>query len=220
MSLYVALGDAAARLGHRPAVVFRDAGTGERTELSFATLHNWVSKSANLLLDRFDAGLGAEVRLRSPLHWLVPVVALGTWATGAALRLDGTGQADVLVVHEADAPIAGDLLIGAGMAGRPLDPAAVPADALTVPDVLAEPDDFVDDPRDVGAWAIGGRSQDSLWAERLDAGDPPVLHAADRVSEETAFLLARALPAGVAVVLARGYDPAGLAALRREEGLA
>ena len=34
-----------------------DAGSGERTELSFATLHNWVSKTANLLLDATGLGL-------------------------------------------------------------------------------------------------------------------------------------------------------------------
>lgn len=225
MTLYEHLEEATRRLGHRPAITFRDAASGERTELSFVTTHNWVSKTANLLLDRFDAGLGAEVHLDSPLHWLVPVVAMGTWATGASLRigpskgadLGSRGNVDVTVRHELDAPSEADLLLGAGMAGRPLDPDAVPSDALLVTDILAEPDDFVDDPGDDGAWAVDARTQATLWAERMDGG--PVLLAGDRVDEETVLMIARTLAAGVAVVMARGYDVEGLRQLSQEEGL-
>lgn len=216
MTLFAHLTDVSARLGHRPAVVFRDAASGERTELSFATLHNWTCKTANLLLDRFDAGPGAEVTLVSPLHWTAPIVALGTWATGAALRVGGP-PGEVLVAHEGDAPDRADVLLGAGLGGRPAVPVNVPEDAATIPDVLAEPDDFVDDPGDEGAWAIGGRSQASLWAERIEAPGSRILHAADRVAEATVVLLARTLPAGTTVVLARGFDQAGLQHLRTEE---
>lgn len=204
----------AARLGHRPAVVFRDAGSGERTELSWATLHNWVSKTANLLSDSFDVGLGSEVHLSGPLHWMVPVVALGTWATGAAVRLDPGGE--VVIGHESDG-VDVDLLIGAGMGGRPT--VADAGDALTVTDVLGQPDDFVDDPGDEGAWAVGGRSQATLLAEGLSADVGRILLVGDRTTEDAVFLLAHALPAGVSVVLARGYDEAGLRGVASEEGV-
>ena len=74
MTIHDALTARARELGHSPAVVFRHADTGERTELSWATLHNWASKGANLLLDHFDAGLGAQVRLDMPAHWMAPRV--------------------------------------------------------------------------------------------------------------------------------------------------
>ncbi|WP_370325687.1 TIGR03089 family protein [Euzebya sp.] len=216
-TIFAALTDQTRQLGDRPAVTFVDAGTGERTELSFATLHNWVSKTANLLLDSIDVQLGSEVRLDVPLHWLVPVVALGTWATGAAVRLQPGG--DAVVGHELDDPdLEADLLIGIGMGGRPASDEI--DDALTVTDVLAQPDEFVDDPQDDGAWAIGGRTQATLLAEPLGASGTRILHAGDRTTAETVFTIARSLPAGVGLVLARGFDADGLARLAAQEGLA
>lgn len=215
MTIFSELTRHAARLGHQPAVVFLDAGTGERTELSFATLHNWVSKTANLLVDSFDVGLGSEVHLSAPLHWMVPVVALGTWAAGAALRLEPGG--DVTVGHESDG-IDVDLVIGDGMAARPT--VADVGEALTVAEVLAQPDDFVDDPGDGGAWAIGPRTQASLLAEAQPADAGRLLHAGDRTTQATVFLLARTLPAGVGLVLARGFDADGLVGVASQEAAA
>jgi uncharacterized protein (TIGR03089 family) len=202
------------RLGDRPAVVFADAQTGERTELSFATLHNWVSKTANLLVDTFDMDLGSEVRVDMPLHWMVPVVAHATWAVGAGVRITPGG--DMTVGHEARADHKADLLIGSGMGGRPLtDPGG---DALLVTDILAQPDDFLGDPLDEGAWAVDGRTQASLLEEPWPAmTNDRVLHAGDGTSEETLFVLARTLPHGLGVVLARGYDSLGLARLADQE---
>ena len=204
-------------LGDKPAVVFADAETGERTELGFRTLHNWVSKTANLLADTFDLTLGDEVSLQAPLHWLAPVVCHATWACGAAVRLDSGGQ--VAVGHEADDPADVDLLIGAGMAGRPTTPPA--GDAATVIDILAEPDDFLGDPDDEGAWAIGARTQATLLGGAQGvAPDTRVLHAGDRVSEDTIVVIARTLASGCGVVLARGYDGPGLRRLAEQEGVA
>lgn len=214
MTLHSTFSATAARRGHDPAVVFRDHHTGERTELSYATLHNWVAKAANLLLDDLDAGLGTEVSLATPVHWLVPVVCLAAWATGAAVRADDRG--DVVVGHEADGSDEVDLLIGVGMGGRPLSPD--PGDALTVADILRQPDDFIDDPGDEGAWVIGGRTQATVMAERVEGG-PGVrlLSAGDRVDEALVLLIARTLPAGTGLVLARGYDEAGLQRIAEQE---
>lgn len=212
MTIFDALTRQTQRLGDRPAVVFLDAETGERTELGFATLHNWVAKTANLLLDTFDVGHGQEVTLSGPLHWMVPVVALGAWATGAAVRLEAGG--DLSVGHEADGTTA-DLLIGSGMGGRTTMRAD--GDALTVVDVLAQPDEFVDDPGDEGAWALGGRTQATLLAEAYPPETGRVLHAGDRITAEVVFLVARTLPAGVGLVLARGFDAAGLQRVALQE---
>jgi uncharacterized protein (TIGR03089 family) len=222
-TIFQALTATASRMGDRPAVVFADAGTGERTELGYATLHNWVSKLGNLLLDQTDAGPGTELHLDSPLHWMVPVVALGAWATGTAVRLDPGGC--VRVGHEADGAAGGadveadvELLIGAGMGGRPAGP--VPDGALTVVDVLAQPDQFVDDPGDEAAWAVGARTQASLVADPVGEPGSRVLHAGDRVDDALLLLIARTLPAGCGVVLARGHDDAGLRRLAEVEGTA
>ena len=43
--------DAIATDPTRPLLTFYDDATGERTELSGATLANWVAKTANLLVD-------------------------------------------------------------------------------------------------------------------------------------------------------------------------
>ena len=49
--------DAVAADPTRPLLTWYDDATGERTELSGATLANWVAKTANLLVD--GCGLGA-----------------------------------------------------------------------------------------------------------------------------------------------------------------
>ncbi|MEE8601871.1 TIGR03089 family protein [Euzebya tangerina] len=203
-------------LGDHPAVVFVDAGTGERTELGFRTLHNWVSKTANLLADALDITLGDEVTVEGPLHWLMPVACFATWACGAAVRLDPGGQASI--GHEADTSEAADVLIGTGMGGRPTGP--VPGEALTVTDILAEPDDFISDPEDPGAWAIGGRTQATLLGETQRAApETRILHHGDRLTEDTVFVIARTLAAGTGLVLARGFDGPGLARLAQQEGV-
>lgn len=71
----------------------------ERVELSGAVLHNWVSKTVNLLVEEFDAAPGSRVLLDLPTHWRAIVWALATWRTGATLVVlpetaatDGVGQ--------------------------------------------------------------------------------------------------------------------------------
>lgn len=213
-TIYSALTDRTRELGDQPAVVFADARTGERTELGFATLYNWTSKTANLWLDAFDAGLGSEVRVDLPLHWLVPVVLLATWTTGACVRLEPGG--DVVVSYEEDPGEDPDVVIGAGMGGRPTTPPS--GDVLTVADILAQPDEFVDDPGDEGAWAFGGRTQATLLAEGpISEGATRVLWAGDRPTADLVFLTAHTLPHGIGLVLARHHDDGELARLAEHE---
>jgi hypothetical protein len=145
------------------------------------------------------------------------VVALGAWATGAAVRVEPGG--DVRVGHEAepgadpDADPA-DLLIGTGLGGRPtLDP----GEALTVVDVLAPPGGFVDDPGDEGAWASSGRTHATLLAEPAAPPGARLLLPAERTSPELLVVIAGTLPAGAGLVLARGFDAAGLRGLAEAE---
>ncbi len=50
--------DAVATDPNRPLLTWYDDATGERTELSGATLANWVAKTANLLVDELALGPG------------------------------------------------------------------------------------------------------------------------------------------------------------------
>jgi uncharacterized protein (TIGR03089 family) len=66
----------------RPRLTWYGAD-GERVELSARTLDNWVAKSANLLVEEFDAGPGMRVGVRLPAHWRTATWLLATWAVGA-----------------------------------------------------------------------------------------------------------------------------------------
>jgi uncharacterized protein (TIGR03089 family) len=89
-----------------PLVTYYDDSTGERVELSGATLANWVAKTANLLQDEFDVTAGSTVAVALPVHWQTAAVLLGVWSCGATVldtaaeddgRLDG---ADVVLADQ------------------------------------------------------------------------------------------------------------------------
>ncbi|MFG1927997.1 TIGR03089 family protein [Cryptosporangium sp. NPDC048952] len=68
----------------RPLITQYDDRTGERVELSVATVDNWVSKTANLLQDTgVEPGSTAAVLL--PAHWQTAVILLGCWRAGVAV---------------------------------------------------------------------------------------------------------------------------------------
>jgi uncharacterized protein (TIGR03089 family) len=66
----------------RPLLTWYDDATGDRTELSGATLDNWVSKTANLLVDGLGLGPGDRAGVLLPPHWQTAAVLLGGWAAG------------------------------------------------------------------------------------------------------------------------------------------
>jgi uncharacterized protein (TIGR03089 family) len=68
----------------RPLITYYDDATGERTELSVATLDNWVAKTANLLVDGCGLGPGERAVALLPAHWQTAAVLLGCWSAGVA----------------------------------------------------------------------------------------------------------------------------------------
>ena len=66
----------------RPLLTWYDDGTGERIELSGATLANWVAKTANLLVDGCGLGPGDRAAVPLPPHWQTAAVLLGCWSAG------------------------------------------------------------------------------------------------------------------------------------------
>ncbi|PPK97776.1 uncharacterized protein (TIGR03089 family) [Kineococcus xinjiangensis] len=92
----------------RPRLTFygpRWAEDGERIELSARVLDTWVSKTANLLVEEFDAGPGTTVGLDLPAHWRSAVWQLAAWSVGAGVAVAPADAADVdlLVTSEAAA---------------------------------------------------------------------------------------------------------------------
>jgi uncharacterized protein (TIGR03089 family) len=68
----------------RPLITYYDDATGERTELSVATVDNWVAKTANLLVDGCGLMPGDRAVALLPAHWQTAAVLLGCWAAGVA----------------------------------------------------------------------------------------------------------------------------------------
>ena len=66
---------------------------GERIELSGAVLGNWVSKTANLLVEEFDARPGTRVLIDLPPHWRTVVWAFAVWRVGACVVLPSDDEA-------------------------------------------------------------------------------------------------------------------------------
>jgi len=72
-----------------PLLTWYDDATGDRTELSGATLDNWVSKTANLLVDGVGLDPGDTVAVLLPPHWQTAAILLGVSAAGLAADLGG-----------------------------------------------------------------------------------------------------------------------------------
>jgi uncharacterized protein (TIGR03089 family) len=69
----------------RPLITWYDDATGDRAELSGATLDNWVAKTANLLVDGCGLGPGDRAAVLLPPHWQTAAVLLGCWSAGIAI---------------------------------------------------------------------------------------------------------------------------------------
>jgi uncharacterized protein (TIGR03089 family) len=81
-----------------PLLTWYDDATGDRTELSGATLDNWVAKTANLMVDGLGLGSGDTVAVLLPPHWQTAAVVLGVSAAGLAVDLGDRPQpVDALV---------------------------------------------------------------------------------------------------------------------------
>ncbi len=73
---------------------------GERVELSGHVLDNWVTKTANLLVEEYQAGPLTRVLIDLPVHWRSVVWAMATWRVGACVAFPPAGRPDLVVTHE------------------------------------------------------------------------------------------------------------------------
>lgn len=76
----------------RPLLTWYDDLTGERTELSAATLANWTNKTANMLVDGLGLGPGSTAVVALPPHWQTAAVLLGCAAAGVTVVTEGAAD--------------------------------------------------------------------------------------------------------------------------------
>jgi uncharacterized protein (TIGR03089 family) len=200
----------------RPMVTFYDDATDERTELSGATLANWVAKTGNLLADGYGLGLGDTAAVTLPPHWQTAGVLLGCWAAGLAVD---TRPAAAAVAFAAAAGLpevpAADTTFALSL--HPLALPMRPPPPSGVIDYVVEVRQYGDHfvpaaPVPVDALALDGMTHDELiglgrsWARRrgLDPGER-ILVDADAHADPLTWLVAP-LVAGASTVICRNLD--------------
>ncbi|MEV4706561.1 TIGR03089 family protein [Actinoplanes sp. NPDC049316] len=206
-----------------PLLTWYDDATGDRTELSGATMDNWVAKTANLLADGAGLAVGDPVAVLLPPHWQTAAILLGAWAAGTTAHLGPEPHpVDVLFTSPAGIEAAATWQAGDRYATGLL-PLAMPLRELPAGyadytiEVRGYGDRFVPyQPVDADDPALPGRSHRDVSrtaaarAEELGmtAGARVLIDAA-RHPDPADWLLAP-LFAGASVVLCANLDPAAL----------
>ena len=176
-----------------PRITFYDDATGERIELSTATLANWAAKTANLLRDEMGAEPGSRVAVLLPAHWQTVAVLFGIWWIGSEVVLDGSG-ADIALCT-ADRLDEADAAVGTGeIAVLSLDPFGKPVPDLPVgltdyaTAVRVHGDQVVPE-ANPGA-ALDGRSVDDVLAAAQAVAAAQGLTGADRIMSSAPWVTA------------------------------
>jgi uncharacterized protein (TIGR03089 family) len=112
----------------RPRLTWYGAD-GDRVELSARTLENWVAKTANLLVEEFDAGPGTRVCVRLPAHWRTVTWVLAAWSAGACVVVPAGGASAPVPDPEPDVVVTADpaAAVAAGVQPDRLVAVALPA---------------------------------------------------------------------------------------------
>ncbi|BBZ49196.1 TIGR03089 family protein [Mycobacterium heidelbergense] len=190
-----------------PRITYYDDATGERIELSAATLANWAAKTGNLLRDEMGAGPASRVAILLPAHWQTAVVLFGVWWIGAEAVL--AGPADVALctaerLDEADAAVDQ----GGEVAVLSLDPFGRPAADLPIgvtdyaTAVRVHGDQIVPE-RGPGP-ALEGRSVDEVLADCESSAAARGLTSNDRVLSSASWTRPGELVDGLLAILAVG----------------
>ncbi|MGC4777459.1 TIGR03089 family protein [Micromonospora chalcea] len=204
----------------RPLLTWYDDATGERTELSGATLANWVAKTANLLTDEIGAAPGDPVGVLLPPHWQTAAVLLGCWSAKLTVT-DAPGPVGVLFVAADRADEAAGWPAGERYA-LALDPFALPmrqvpagyADFVTA--VRGHGDHFTPYPEGgEGDAALLARAQARATELGLTQGDRLLVDVTTH--PDPVDWLLTPLTAGASVVACAHPDPTRLASRAETE---
>ncbi|MEV4537016.1 TIGR03089 family protein [Asanoa sp. NPDC049518] len=85
-----------------PLLTFYDDATGSHVALTAASLGEWASRTASLLVSDCGLGPGSRVAVLLPPHWQTAAALLGVWSAGVAVsyRLSATAGLPVPSVEE------------------------------------------------------------------------------------------------------------------------
>lgn len=165
-----------------PRITYYDDATGERIELSTATLANWAAKTGNLLRDELGVGPGSRVAVLLPAHWQTAAVLLGIWWIGAEVVIGGSADAEVAMCTTgrlAEADTAGEVV------ALSLDPFGKP-----IPDLAVGVTDYATSVRVHGDQivaegrpgpALAGRSPDDVLEAARNSARSRGISGGDRV---------------------------------------
>lgn len=210
-----------------PRITYYDDATGERIELSTATLVNWAAKTGNLLRDEMGAGPSHRVAVLLPAHWQTAAALFGIWWIGAEVVT--SGEADIALCT-ADRLGEADDAVGTGeIAVLSLDPFGKPVPDLPVgltdyaTAVRVHGDQIVPE-RNPGA-ALDGRSvtevlsgaQASAAAQGLSADDRVMSTAAWTNADELTRHLLAVFAIGASLVQVANQDAAAMDRRRQTE---
>ncbi|XVV13707.1 TIGR03089 family protein [Actinoplanes sp. CA-131856] len=195
-----------------PLLTFYDDASGDRTELSGATLDNWVSKTANLLVDGLGLGSGDTAAVHLPPHWQTAAILLGVWSAGLAAETGDTESADVVMTT----PGQTSATKAADRYATGLLPFAMPLRELPagfadyVLEVRQHGDYFPGQPVAPDDKALNGRTHREVLSKAAESGIPAgarVLIDATKNPDPVVWLLAP-LVAGASIVLCANLDAA------------
>jgi uncharacterized protein (TIGR03089 family) len=210
-----------------PRITYYDDATGERIELSTATLVNWAAKTGNLLRDEMGVGAGNRVAVLLPAHWQTASVLFGIWWIGAEVVTGG--QADVALCT-ADRLGEADEAVGVGeIAVLSLDPFGKPVPDLPVgvtdyATAVRVHGDQISPERNPGS-ALDGRSADEVLSGALASAAARGLTADDRVMSTAGWTNANDLTdnmlapfaIGASLVQVANPDPSAMERRRQTE---
>lgn len=235
MTPYAALLDRVRTDAAGPLLTYRDLRTGERMELSAASLANAIAKTAGLLRDELDASPGTVLGVHLPLHWQ-RVVWLGACAaTGCVFADQGTpNEHGILVVDRSGLSLGfaarDTVLVSLAPFGLP-EPGDVPPGVTEAAVAMrGHPDTFMPhDPVDTGTPLLSSGDDVLTHGEVMDAASRLLsdrgFRPGDRIAivdpDSAADVLALAGPlvARSSAVLIAHPDAGDLPATLREEGV-
>lgn len=203
-----------------PRITYYDDATGERIELSTATLANWAAKTGNLLRDELGAGPTSRVAVLLPAHWQTAAVLFGIWWIGAEVVL-GRHKSDIALCTADRLSDADDAVGPAGeIAALSLDPfgkpvADLPVGATDYATAVRVHGDHISPERHPGP-ALDGQSVAELLADAEVSAAAQGFTASDRVLSTASWKTAAELvdrllalfTAGASLVQVANPDPA------------
>lgn len=208
-SVVAALATMTAADATRPLITYYDDATGERLDLSGATLGNWVAKTANLLVDGHGFGPGDLAAVALPPHWLTAAVLLGCWSAGLAIGSGADGA--VVGFARSASEVAAEEVYALSLAplGAPFRPGPPPGTLDYVVEVRQFGDRFTPRVSAADAALADGTTHAALVESARPVPGPRVLIDAGRTADPLDWLVAP-LVAGASLVLCANLDPARL----------